>query len=566
MRFERCSIVGELRAVGIGDDAALVDVPRGDTLVASVDSAMENRHFRRDWLTPREIGYRAVTAALSDLAAMAARPIGVLVALAIPDAWRAELLSIADGIGDALTAANTVIRGGNISHGPPSCRSRRRSSARHSRRSLVAAPRAGDRVYVTGELGGPRAALQLLDAGESPARIAIASLNRSRESQEARWLAEHGAHAAIDISDGLDRRSAAYRRGSVGGHRRSTPRAFRRVAGVDIENALVSGEEYELVVAVARGLRHAALRAAVRAAADRDRRRLAPCVRTKSVSSALALPTPRATITFRHDADSVRGLDDRRHDAAARARRDRRARCCASRRGRKRSMAAAFALWARSITVRRRRRGRRSRRRASGQSRDGAVFVANHVSWFDVFALASVVPWCSFVAKSELRQIPVFGFAAEAAGIVFIDRENRKQAFESYEVAAKEVRRGRAIVVCPEGTRGCDYHLRPFKKGPFVLAIAAQSPVIPTVVHGTIEVMPKGSFWIRSGGRIDLHFLEPIPTIGCDYEHRAELMTATWTRWPRRCVMYMAGRRAATVTDPVANRGASGRLALPKPT
>jgi 1-acyl-sn-glycerol-3-phosphate acyltransferase len=160
---------------------------------------------------------------------------------------------------------------------------------------------------------------------------------------------------------------------------------------------------------------------------------------------------------------------------------------------------------------------------------EGAVFVANHVSWFDIFALASVLPWCSFVAKSELRKIPLFGFAAQCVGIVFLERENRKQAFASYEVAAREVRRGRAIVVCPEGTRGRDYHLRPFKKGPFVLAIASESPIIPTVVHGTIEVMPKGTFWIRSG-RVDLHFLEPILTTGYDYEHRAELMTETWTR------------------------------------
>ena len=160
---------------------------------------------------------------------------------------------------------------------------------------------------------------------------------------------------------------------------------------------------------------------------------------------------------------------------------------------------------------------------------NGAVFVANHVSWFDIFALAAEVPWCSFVAKSELRKIPLFGFAADCAGIVFLDRENRKQAFASYEQAAKEVRRGRAIVVCPEGTRGHDYHLRPFKKGPFVLAIASEAPVIPTVVFGAREVMRKGSFWIRSG-RVELHFLEPVPTVGCDYEHRAELMTETWTR------------------------------------
>jgi 1-acyl-sn-glycerol-3-phosphate acyltransferase len=158
----------------------------------------------------------------------------------------------------------------------------------------------------------------------------------------------------------------------------------------------------------------------------------------------------------------------------------------------------------------------------------GTVLVANHVSWFDIFALASEVPGCSFIAKAELRRIPLFGFAAECVGIVFLERENRKQAFASYEVAAKEVRRGRAIIVCPEGTRGLDYHLRPFKKGPFVLAIASQTPIIPTVVHGTIEIMPKGSFWIKSG-QVDLHFLAPIPTEGYDYEHRTELMEATWT-------------------------------------
>jgi 1-acyl-sn-glycerol-3-phosphate acyltransferase len=158
----------------------------------------------------------------------------------------------------------------------------------------------------------------------------------------------------------------------------------------------------------------------------------------------------------------------------------------------------------------------------------GAVFVANHVSWFDIFALAAEVPWCSFIAKTELRKIPLFGFAADCAGIVFLDRENRKQAFASYEMAAKEVRRGRAIVVCPEGTRGNDYHLRPFKKGPFVLAIASQSPIVPTVVFGAREVMAKGSFFVRSG-RIEVHFLEPIPTTGFDYEHRAELMIQTWT-------------------------------------
>src|SRR6185436_18663199 len=148
---------------------------------------------------------------------------------------------------------------------------------------------------------------------------------------------------------------------------------------------------------------------------------------------------------------------------------------------------------------------------------------------FDVFPLAAVVPWCSFIAKSELRGIPVFGFAAECAGIVFLDRENRKQAFEQYKVAAREVQRGKNVIVCPEGTRGIDYHLRPFKKGPFVLAIAAQAPIIPTIVYGAREVMPKGSFWIRPG-TVDLHFLEPVPTAGLSYDDRTQLMERVWSR------------------------------------
>ncbi len=186
--------------------------------------------------------------------------------------------------------------------------------------------------------------------------------------------------------------------------------------------------------------------------------------------------------------------------------------------------ARAIRLWARSVNF-----AAGVRVRVHGAEHlyheHGAVFVSNHVSWFDVFALAAEVPWCSFVAKTELKKIPVFGWAVQAAGIVFIDRENRKAAFESYKLAAVEVQRGRAVVVFPEGTRGREYRLRPFKKGPFVLAIASQAPIIPSLVYGAREVMPKGSFWVRSGV-VDVHFLEPISTEGAEYDDRDELSRA----------------------------------------
>src|SRR5215204_566940 len=159
----------------------------------------------------------------------------------------------------------------------------------------------------------------------------------------------------------------------------------------------------------------------------------------------------------------------------------------------------------------------------------GAVYVCNHVSWFDVFAIASVLPRYTFIAKSELRKLPLFGWGAESAGVVFLARDNRKSAFESYKGAAQQVSGGQSIVVFPEGTRGRDYHLRPFKKGPFVLAIAAQAPVVPVLVYGALEVMPKGSFRIRPA-TVHVHFLDAVETAGFDYDRRHQLMRTVWDR------------------------------------
>ncbi|MFL5489045.1 MAG: lysophospholipid acyltransferase family protein [Gemmatimonadaceae bacterium] len=157
------------------------------------------------------------------------------------------------------------------------------------------------------------------------------------------------------------------------------------------------------------------------------------------------------------------------------------------------------------------------------------IFASNHVSWFDVPALAKILPRYKFVAKAELFKVPVFGKAMRAAGMIEIQRENRKAAFGAYDVAAERIRANNSVVVFPEGTRGHEYALRPFKKGPFVLAIAAGVPIVPIVVHGTIEIMPKGSLWAHPG-TIDVHLLEPVSTTGVDYDHREALMQTVRTR------------------------------------
>src|SRR5512133_2143164 len=175
--------------------------------------------------------------------------------------------------------------------------------------------------------------------------------------------------------------------------------------------------------------------------------------------------------------------------------------------------------------------GIRVRLHNEGRMRTGAprIYVSNHISWFDVLTLAAVLPRYKFVGKAELFKIPLFGRAAHAAGMIAIQRDNRKSAFESYRVAAERIRAGASVVVFPEGTRGRSYALRPFKKGPFVLAVAAGVPIVPAIIHGTIEVLPRGSFWVRSRA-IDVHFLDPVPTAGLEYEDRDRLMRAVYER------------------------------------
>ncbi len=150
------------------------------------------------------------------------------------------------------------------------------------------------------------------------------------------------------------------------------------------------------------------------------------------------------------------------------------------------------------------------------------VYIANHVSWFDIPTMIHALPHYGFMAKRELEKVPFFGVAARATGVIYIDRENRKAAFGAYEDAAQKIRAGNPVLVFPEGTRGMSYALRPFKKGPFVLAIKSGAPIVPVVVHGTIEVNPRGEFR-ASSGTVNVHLLEPIPTEGLTYDQRDAL-------------------------------------------
>lgn len=157
------------------------------------------------------------------------------------------------------------------------------------------------------------------------------------------------------------------------------------------------------------------------------------------------------------------------------------------------------------------------------------VFIANHVSWFDIPVLLSALPPYSFVAKRELEKVLFFGAAARAAGVIYIDRENRKAAFGAYEDASNKIRAGQSVLVYPEGTRGDEYALRPFKKGPFVLAIGSGAPVVPVLIFGTIAVNPRGSFTAHAA-TVHVHLLEAVPTDGMSYDDRDALAKTVHAR------------------------------------
>jgi 1-acyl-sn-glycerol-3-phosphate acyltransferase len=157
------------------------------------------------------------------------------------------------------------------------------------------------------------------------------------------------------------------------------------------------------------------------------------------------------------------------------------------------------------------------------------VFVSNHQSFFDILALSSKLPGTMrFVAKKELAKVPIFGKAMRSAGHIFIDRQNRAKAFDAYEEAAQAVRDGMCAVVFAEGTRSRTGNLLPFKKGPFVFAIASQVPLVPIYCAGTFDILPKGSIWVRPKP-VTLMFGEPISTEGLAYEDREKLMAQTRT-------------------------------------
>lgn len=123
-----------------------------------------------------------------------------------------------------------------------------------------------------------------------------------------------------------------------------------------------------------------------------------------------------------------------------------------------------------------------------------SIFMVNHASLADIpVLLAFVKVQFRWLAKAELFKIPILGRGMRGCGYISIDRSDRKSAFDSLKKAADTIRNGVSVMIFPEGTRSKDGNIQEFKKGGFVLALDAGVPIVPVALHGTANILPKGT-------------------------------------------------------------------------
>jgi thiamine-monophosphate kinase len=249
-------------SVGIGDDAAVLDLPAGDQLVAAVDTILEGRHFLPG-TDPKSIGHRALAVNLSDMAAMGATPAWVTLALSMPSVDTTWLEGFAAGLLDLADAHRVTLVGGDTTRGPLTVSVQILGVVPRGTALQRSGAQAGDLIVVTGSLGDAGAGLAY--STSMPASV----LDEAARSLVARFeyptprvamgIAARGiASAAMDLSDGLvgDLPKLAQASGLgavVAIEKLPLSAALRAAANAEQARdwALCAGDDYELLFTVA---------------------------------------------------------------------------------------------------------------------------------------------------------------------------------------------------------------------------------------------------------------------------------------------------------------------------
>ena len=139
------------------------------------------------------------------------------------------------------------------------------------------------------------------------------------------------------------------------------------------------------------------------------------------------------------------------------------------------------------------------------------VFVANHQSFLDVFAVYGWLPNnFKWLMKKEIRKVPFVGTACAVAGHIFVDRSNPRAALQSMDHIKKELVEGISTVIFPEGTRTKTGEMGRFKQGAFKIAMDMGLPVVPLSLNGFFKAMPSGQAFANPRARVSLHIGKPI--------------------------------------------------------
>lgn len=197
-RFEQ----GDDVTLGIGDDAALITPPPGESLAISIDTLAEDVHFPRD-TPPVDLGYRSLAVNLSDLAAMGARPAWATLALCTPELNHDWCDAYLDGFADLARRHHVRLVGGDTTRGPLTVTVQVAGYLPEGRALTRSGARPGDAILVTGTLGDAALALRLWRDGRTPQPHLARRFHRPTPRIAAGRALLDVATAAIDLSDGL---------------------------------------------------------------------------------------------------------------------------------------------------------------------------------------------------------------------------------------------------------------------------------------------------------------------------------------------------------------------------
>jgi 1-acyl-sn-glycerol-3-phosphate acyltransferase len=157
----------------------------------------------------------------------------------------------------------------------------------------------------------------------------------------------------------------------------------------------------------------------------------------------------------------------------------------------------------------------------------GFLILFNHSSNYDIPVLFCFPRSFRYGAKVELFKIPFFGRAMKVCGVLPIDRGNREKVMQVYENAIARVEKGESFALAPEGTRQHQPRIGSFKRGPFEFALNARMDIVPAVLAGVYEVLPKRAVFVNMGRwrrTVIMEILPRVPTQGLDPSKLDELV------------------------------------------